>query len=285
MPWIARRSLLAARVNQRKYFRQSIELPIAISVSGLPAPVYATLIDISETGCRIRSLILVDRGRGVDFEFKRPNRASFALAGRIVTRSTPSRGGGFEYGIKFSATMLEERAKLGREILGMQRRDAAARAEKCRPPAALAFANSKQRRASVRALAAFPVRYRLANRSTVLADANDLSTGGLRVVTGGVFSIGTILELSFTLPGDYLGVYPPVGERTEISPFGPRVIRVPDNRRPFDEIRVHGRIVSRFVATHKRCVYGVKFTDIDGYQREEIARFTHAVQLTKLRTQ
>jgi c-di-GMP-binding flagellar brake protein YcgR len=71
----------------------------------------------------------------------------------------------------------------------------------------------------------------------------------------------------------------------EITPFGPRRVRIPDNRRPFEEMTIHGRIVSKFQPQRGRDVFGVQFTDVDGYQREEIARFTHAVQLAKLRTE
>ena len=66
------------RGNQRRTYRQSIELPIAIE-AGLPAPVYGTLVNISETGCRIRSLILIDRDRDVRFELKRPGHKAISL--------------------------------------------------------------------------------------------------------------------------------------------------------------------------------------------------------------
>ncbi|HEV7178788.1 MAG TPA: hypothetical protein VGN11_02890, partial [Candidatus Baltobacteraceae bacterium] len=60
MLWLSRRDALSLeKGNQRQFYRQSMELPIAIGVSGLPAAVYGTLINISETGCRLRSLILI----------------------------------------------------------------------------------------------------------------------------------------------------------------------------------------------------------------------------------
>jgi c-di-GMP-binding flagellar brake protein YcgR len=55
-------------------------------------------------------------------------------------------------------------------------------------------------------------------------------------------------------------------------------------RRPFEEMSVRGRVVTRFQPVRDREVYGVAFIEIDGYQREEIARFTHAVQLSKIRS-
>ncbi len=130
---------------------------------------------------------------------------------------------------------------------------------------------------------AFPIRVRAFNKLPVTASASDVSTGGLRLLATDTQQLGSTLELRFTLPSEHLHVYPAAGERTEISPFGERTVRVPDNRRPFAEMSLHGRVVSRFKAARGREIYGVHFTDIDGYQREEIARFTHAVQLSKLR--
>lgn|GEM_PF-5296979 len=47
------------------------------------------------------------------------------------------------------------------------------------------------------------------------------------------------------------------------------------------ELVIHGQVVWRFSSADGRDVYGVQFTDVDGYQRKEIARLTHAVQLDK----
>lgn len=287
MLWLGRRSAqTVARKNERQSYRQSIELPIAIEATGLPAPVYGTLINISETGCRLRSLILIDRDRDVQFELRRPNHAALLLKGRILSRSTPNKGGGYEYGVSFERMTNDERMALAREIHEMQRREAAARAEKrdaVVPKPAPKPGN--QRRTAVRTLVGFPVKYRAGNKASAAAEANDVSMGGLRLLTVEPLPIGTTVELRFTLPDDYLYVYPPAEERVEITPFGPRRVRIPDNRRPFEEMTVHGRIVSRFQPTRGREVFGVQFTDVDGYQREEIARFTHSVQLAKLRTE
>ena len=276
------------RGNQRGTYRQSIELPIAVEIAGLPAPVYGTLINISETGCRIRSLILIDRNRDVSFELKRPGHTAIHLRGKVVSRATPPTGGGYEYGITFKQTNSEKTA-LSKEIQEMQRREAAARAD-ARPTTvgstAPAIAKSgKQRRGSVRTMVGFPLRFRVTGKPAMTAEANDVSTGGLRLITPEKFENGTMVEMRFTLPNSVLWVYPAAEDRTEITPFGPRRIRIPDNRRSFEEMIVHGRIVTRFAPNRDREVYGVQFTDIDGYQREEVARFTHAVQLAKLRSE
>ena len=63
----------------------------------------------------------------------------------------------------------------------------------------------------------------------------------------------------------------------------PRRIGRADMRRSFEEMPLRGRVVTRFQPVREREVYGVAFIEIDGYQREEIARFTHAMQLSKIR--
>jgi c-di-GMP-binding flagellar brake protein YcgR len=284
MVWFSRRAVLGLEPgNQRRFYRQSIELPVAIGVEGLPAAVYGTLVNISETGCRIRSLILVERERPVTFGLKRSSGPGLSLRGRVVMREDPERGGGYEYGISFEPMDEAKREALAQEIREMQRREAAARASLREQPA-ITRGSTAQRRGSVRTLAIFPVRYRLASRAAMLAEANDVSTGGLRLLAREALAVGATAELRFTLPDNFLDVYPPASERAEISPFGRRKVRLPDNRRPFHEILVHGRIITRLASMRGREIYGVAFIDIDGYQREEIARFTHAVQLARLRS-
>lgn len=255
-----------------------------MSVDGLPAPVYATLVNISETGCRVRSLILLDRNRAVEFQLRRQAMGPLPLRGRVMSRATPSGGGGgYEYGISFNGMPQSERDALSQEILGLQRREAAARAQRnneVKP----AIAPGMQRRRSVRTLFSFPVRYRF-GKTSLPAEANDISTGGLRLMCREDVPLGTEVEIRFTLPNAVLDIFPASEQRTEITPFGPRRIHLPDNRRPFAEMLLRGRVISRFAPQRGREVYGVQFTDIDGYHREEIARFTHAVQLQKLRNE
>ncbi len=255
-----------------------------MSVDGLPAPVYATLVNISETGCRVRSLILIDRHRTVEFQLRRQGPAPLILRGAVMSRATPSGGGGgYEYGISFNGMPQSERNALSQEILEMQRREAAARAQR-NAEVKQAVVPNAQRRRSVRTTFSFPVRYRFGKTSSP-AEASDISTGGLRLMCQDDVPLGTEVEIRFRLPAAVLDIFPPSQERTEITPFGPRTIRLPDNRRPFAEMLLRGRVVSRFAPWRGREVYGVQFTDIDGYHREEIARFTHAVQLQKLRNQ
>jgi c-di-GMP-binding flagellar brake protein YcgR len=286
MVWLARQPSdspqPAARGNQRQSYRQSIELPIAVSVRGLPAPVYGTLINISETGCRLRSLILLDRNRLIEFDLNRSGGDPLLLRGRVLSRATPQSEAGYEYGVAFENLSASQQHALGREIAEMQRRAAAARVS-AREAAQYAGDAGKQRRTSVRTFITFPVRYKPNGRSANAAEANDVSSGGLRLLCQEALTVGDELEVRFTLPNDVLTVYPKPDDRFEITPFGRKRVRVPDNRRPFSEMVIRGRVLSRQEPLRGLEVYGVGFTDVDGYQREEIARFTHAVQLSRIR--
>ena len=286
MVWLARSSPPPApqpdRGNQRRSYRQSIELPIAVSVRGLPAPVYGTLINISETGCRLRSLILLDRNRLIEFVLARAGNDSLRLRGRVLSRATPQSDAGYEYGVAFEDSTPGQQDALGREIAEMQRRAAAARVS-AREAAKGAGVGGDQRRTAVRTVIAFAIRYKLTNRSAATGEAADISAGGLRMSCDDQLAIGSELELRFTLPSAVLNAYPKADDRMEITPFGQRRVRVPDNRRQFSEMIVHGKVLARQQPQGGKEVYGIGFTDIDGYQREEIARFTHAVQLSRIR--
>ena len=95
-----------------------------------------------------------------------------------------------------------------------------------------------------------------------------------------------MVELRFTLPNSVLWVYPAAeASHRDHALRASAASGFPTIARSFEEMLVHGRVVSRFAPQREREVYGVQFTDIDGYQREEVARFTHAVQLAKLRSE
>ena len=79
-------------------------------------------------------------------------------------------------------------------------------------------------------------------------------------------------------------VFPEQSDSVEITPFGPKHVRIPNLRRPFEEMILRGRVVSQFAPHRDLNVHGIEFIEIDGYTREEIARFAHASQLMHLRS-
>src|SRR5215469_12661310 len=91
-------------------------------------------------------------------------------------------------------------------------------------------------------------------------------------------AIGTPVDVRFTLPSSVLEVYPEETVAIDLSGAMPKRAGRPDLRRPFEEMALKARVVTRFAPVRDHEVYGVAFLEIDGYQREEIARFTHAIQ-------
>ena len=266
---------------KRAAFRQSLEIPISFEAGGKAAQVFGTLIDISETGCRIRSLVLLDRECVVRFELRRGSGSALRLRGHVAGRRSPSDGAGYEYGVTFDGISPAERKQLHAEIMELQRRDAAARshARDEKPPA-----QNDQRRKDLRQSVSFPVSFRRPGSVWLSGFCADVSAGGIRLVCGDAIEDGSEIELRFTLPNDVLDVFPKGGERTEITPFGPRRVRVADNRRPFDQIFARAQVVAKLAPVEGRNSYGVEFSNLDGYSREEIVRFNHAMQLRRLRS-
>jgi len=135
-----------------------------------------------------------------------------------------------------------------------------------------------------RALTAFPAYFRREGAAWGEGKVGDISATGIRMNCEELIGIGTMLDMRITLPSSVLDVYPEETAVLDLTQSVPRRIGRADMRRPFEEMSVRGRVVTRFQPVRDREVYGVAFIEIDGYQREEIARFTHAVQLSKIRS-
>lgn len=255
-------------------FAHSLEAPIVMSVRKIPAPVYGTLMTITTAGCTLRSLVLMERGTQVEFDLG----GSVVACGRVTARRTASQGARFEYDVQFEMgeANLDAVAHYVREL---ERRAAVGRSE-----AALAkIPTTDQRRGAYRAIASIPVVIRLENDIPREGRIGDISCSGIRLICGTPIAIGTAVDLRFTLPSNVLDVYPEETAVIDMSGPVPRRVGRSDQRRPFEEMRLQGRIVTRFDRTREgRELLGVAFVEIDGFLREEIARFTHAVQLAKL---
>ena len=105
------------------------------------------------------------------------------------------------------------------------------------------------------------------------------------IATREVLVDGMAVEVRFTLPSDVLSVHP---EETVLLDLRNReVVRSMRNdmRRPFGEMVILARVTSYKVLPGGEYAYGLAFHNLDGYTAEEIARYTHAVQLDKKRRQ
>lgn len=274
-----------ARNNQRQTFRQEVEVPIEMTVTGYPVTVHGTLMDISAEGCRVRSLIALEKDSRVKFEMTTAGKP-IECRGRIAARKKLVGRAFYEYGIAFDKISTADSDRLVSAIMEFQRRAAVDRSQEREHAADLKSAPG-QKRGAFRAMVAFPVKYRREGRpGTTTATANDLSAGGLKLICNEPFPKDVILTLEFTLPQEVLTVFSnaPV---TDPSPFGPRGEIRPkpkDPRRPFEPMAIKAKVAARFKDSSGRVVLGVQFLDADAYTREEIQRYIHAAQLYKIRT-
>jgi c-di-GMP-binding flagellar brake protein YcgR len=143
-----------------------------------------------------------------------------------------------------------------------------------------------QKRSAYRAQVEFPVFYGASDRPGVRAAyGNDLSAGGMRLVTDEDLPIGTQCRFRFTLPHERVRDVLVEKEIEIASSFGPakkKKAMVPPA--PFPEITCHGKIVITFFnVNRRRFMHGVQFTELDEHPSEEIRRFIHLWQLLKLR--
>lgn len=286
MSWIPKKSTATATMTPsampQKTYGHSLEMPVVMSVRRLPAPVYGTLMEITGTGALIRSLILMDRGTEIEFDLGIGNGAALTLCGRVQNRRNASTGARFEYQVTFDLTAETQLDVLAKHVRELERRAAAARSMQIAIDALPT--TDQNRRSSFRAMIAFPVQFRTESDQTFWdGRVADISGTGIRMSCNCTIPIGSMLELKLVLPSNVLDVYPEETAAYDLREPLPRRIGRPDMRRPFEEMRLRSRVVTRFAPARDREVYGVAFFEIDGFQREEIARFTHALQLSKIR--
>ena len=151
-----------------------------------------------------------------------------------------------------------------------------------RKPAATA---GDQKRTAFRMPVEFPVLYALEGRSGRRgAVANDLSAGGLRLISDEDFLKGSMLSMQFRVPDDFLETMTIEKEGYEISPFGARAKSEKVKPPPFEEFKLRGKVlIAFFDLRRKKFAYGMSFVDVAESETEELQRFIHLWQLNQIR--
>jgi len=144
---------------------------------------------------------------------------------------------------------------------------------------------TETQRQSYRASFEFPVLYAAAGRTGVrTALANDLSSGGLRLIGDEDFPDESTLELRFTLPNDLIKDVHVEKEIVQTTPRGKTKKKIMVPPEPFHEMSVRAKIVIAFFNPRRRkFAHGVQFVEIDERTQEEIQRFIHVWQIRQLR--
>jgi len=260
--------------NKRQTFRQGVAVPVEMSVQKMPVTVHGTLMDMSADGCRIRSLISLEKGAALRFEVRGSNGKTLELRGRIAARKKIIGQAFYAYGIAFDKISTAQSDALVSLIMEFQRRAAADRTQT--KESAVENAKPGKHRGTYRALVSFRIKYRREGRPGVtIAEANDLSAGGLRLIGNEPMPQDVILTFEFTLPQEALNIHSST-PTADPSTFGDRGITRPkgkDPRRPFEPMTIRGKVAARLKYSSGRIVLGVQFLDADAYTREEIQRY------------
>jgi hypothetical protein len=142
-----------------------------------------------------------------------------------------------------------------------------------------------QKRSAFRMPVEFDVLYTLEGRTgRRYARANDLSAGGLRLSSDEDLIKGSILELDFRLPEDFLEGLTVEKEVFEQTPFGLRPESVKTQPPPFAPMHLKAEALSTFyMPSTRKLAHGMKFIDLAQEDKEELTRFVHLWQLHQIR--
>jgi c-di-GMP-binding flagellar brake protein YcgR len=146
--------------------------------------------------------------------------------------------------------------------------------------------SAEQKRTAFRMPVEFDVFYTLEGRpGRRKARANDLSAGGLRLATDEDLARGSLLDLDFRLPDDFLEEMTIEKEVYEQTPFGLRPQTIKVQPPPFKPMRMRATVLMPFFdSQEKKFAYGMKFVEAEQDMQEELQRFIHLWQIHYLRS-
>ena len=260
--------MIDTAVNQES--AASLEVTATVSCYGI-APSNAIIEELDATSCRFRTVVSFDAGAPVDLATEVWGEPAM-LRGTVVKRTVQSPR--FTYQIRLDRMPADSARELADEINERQRR---ATVEKNVEAIANIPTTERLIRSSVRVPTDFSIVYRTAKSGYKVAEACDVSSGGLLMLCDTELTIGAAMELRFTLPSDVLANYPEetVSIDTEagtVASLGDR-----DLRRPFQEMTLGAVVADDHSRGGEIRSYGVRFTSVTEQQTKEIERYTGAV--------
>ena len=257
----------------------SIEAVTMLHARGI-SPVHAIIEQLSTSECRLRSVVLLNNDEPVEFEFAMFD-ARTTIRGRVVARA--QKGPRFLYSIKLVGMKSAEIDELSRILMLVHRKGAMSRSLE-RMQQQLPTTDGLTRKA-FRVPSQFSILYRTAKEELKIAQAANISAGGLLMTCADALVEGMAIELRITLPSDVLDVFP---EETAVLDMRTRAVQHTTRsnmRREFRDMVLRARVVSHHPISPGVYSYGLEFWKIDSVTREEIARYVHAVQLAKRRAE
>jgi hypothetical protein len=233
---------------------------------------------LTSAECRFRTVVLFEFGEVVEFPFSASSGQRAVARGTVVARGQS--GPRFIYRVRLDKMTPKEVDDLARTMNANYQRQAQARQNE----AAIRNLPTTERltRSTVRVVTQFPIIYRTPKEDYRQARAGDVSAGGMLMICSEALVEGEPVELKFTLPCEVLAAYPEETMVLDVRKGTATPLRQ-DQRRPFQEMVIGARVVNHRPLGNKTYAYGLAFTCIDGFQQEELARYTHAVQRARNR--
>jgi hypothetical protein len=253
----------------------SLEHAATIEAHGL-TPVNAIIEHLTVSEARLRTVVSLDNGDTVSFDFSVAGHPTIYVRGYVLARTAS--GTRFVYRIRLERLSKMESDELVRAVAETYRRQARSRLQD-RVMQTITTTDTLVR-SNVRVPAQFPIFFRTARASAITAKAQDVSRGGLSITCSQGLLQGETIELRFTLPSEPLTAYP---EQTAILDLKTREVKREraDLRRPFEEMVVRARVVSQRTIERGIYSYGVAFQNLDETVVGEIGRYVDAVELVK----
>lgn len=260
----------------RQAFRLDVNEDIVVTLEGMGRTMSATLVDLSEGGCRLRTRLCIPHAQ-LEFIWKGP-REKIKLWGDMVgTRITDSKAS--EFGVRFEMPQIEK-DKLVQELHEIQRRMAFKPTEEIPVESGVGRAKRKAYRAPVK----FPISFKPADKmNEIVGMAADLSIGGILLISPEPLKEGSEVEVDFVMPVEAVDLGGEQREVVEQGPFGQRKVKKLIPVRPFEPVHTKAKVLKRVGASPEGTAYGASFVGLSAFMGEEIARFVHAFQLTQLR--
>jgi len=259
--------------------KHSFDVPVKFRVRGVAEPIQATLLHLAVAGCRLRSWMMMERGTALSFDWRLGDGKLLTLNGVVAARYAPRNGGvGFEYAIALEPMREADSDALAREAAMLARRTSSARSYDTSLIDISQFTG-------YRVPDDFALTYRPDDprAGARIGQACDVTGNALRLRCDEQLRRNQIIHLQLRLPDVVLDVHTGRDDELVVGPMGYR--RVPRKylRRPFEELKLRGRVVASAKDSKRRAAYEIELLDVDGIAREEIARYIHASQLARLK--
>lgn len=269
---------MADEEKLRQAFRLEVNASIVVTLEEAGRTMSATLVDLSEGGCRLRTRLCIPQSQ-LAFEWRGPTNKLKLWGEMVGSRIMPTKVA--EFGVRFEMPQVEK-DKLVSELHEMQRRMA------FKPIEPTSYGDTggvgRAKRKAYRAPVKFPISFKAKGAMhEVVAMAGDLSIGGILLISPEALPEGTEIEVDFVMPIEAVDLGGEQREVVEKTPFGNRKVKKLVPVRPFESVHAKAKVLKRVGASPEGTAYGTSFVDLPAFTGEEIARFVHAFQLTQLR--